>query len=106
MLRTPAELSDGQRYRLRLAQVMSLIERGDSGQGKGELTVILADEFAATLDRLTASIIARNIRKWVTRSARPLCFVAATTHDDLLEHLEPDVLVLKHLGGRLEVLSR
>ena len=105
MLRRPSELSDGQRYRLRLAQFMSLIEQQD-GDDSAQLTLILADEFAATLDRLAASIIARNIRKWVSRSTQPICFVAATTHDDLLEHLEPDVLVVKHLGEKVEVIAR
>ncbi|MEX2216645.1 MAG: ATP-binding cassette domain-containing protein [Phycisphaeraceae bacterium] len=107
MLRRPCELSDGQRYRLRLAQVMSMIERASPDTPTTDtLNIILADEFAATLDRLTAAIVARNIRKWVSHSTVPVCFVAATTHDDLLEHLEPNVLVIKHLGEKLEVLTR
>ena len=66
--------------------------------------MVLADEFGATLDRLTAQVIARNIRKWVTRSR--VCFVAATTHDDLLEALAPDTLIVQHPGRAIEVLER
>jgi len=98
VLRSPGELSDGQRYRLRLAQAMEMVESSGA-----ELTVVLADEFAATLDRITAMVIARNVRKWTRRCGRPVCFIAATTHDDLLEALEPDVLIEKGLGGAMEV---
>jgi len=102
MLRKPDELSDGQRYRLKLAQVMATV--GTSCESR--LHVVLADEFCATLDRQTAMVIGRNIRKWADRedkAGRRVCFVAATTHDDLLESLEPDVLIVQHLGGGIEV---
>ena len=100
MLRRPAELSDGQRYRLRLAQTFALVESGG-----GRPAVVLADEFGAALDRVTAGVIARNVRKWVRRH-RSVCFVAATTHDDLLEALDPDLLVFKDLGQDMRVLTR
>lgn len=102
MLRRPKELSDGQRYRLRLAQTMAAVDRlgGDSQR----LPIVLADEFGATLDRRTAAVLAGNVRKWVTRT--PVAFVAATTHDDLLEPLEPDVLIEKPLGASVHVLER
>ncbi|MEX0777922.1 MAG: ATP-binding cassette domain-containing protein [Phycisphaeraceae bacterium] len=126
MLRTPAELSDGQRYRLRLAHAIAKVsnwpEKLDGAQRRlrfseagsnptqptaPPLTLILADEFAATLDRLTAAIIARNVRRWTRRpQARQVCFIAATTHDDLLEALEPDVLIEKHPGARIEIATR
>lgn len=100
MLRKPSQASDGQRYRLRLAQAMLQASR----VGPGRLPVILADEFGATLDRLTARTLCRNVRKWVSRTR--VCLVAATTHDDLLEALEPDVLVEKGLGASIEVVVR
>lgn len=100
MLRGPGQLSDGQRYRWRLSQAMRQAER----QAEGSLTVVLADEFGATLDRLTAMIIARNVRKWTSRSG--ICMLAATTHDDLLESLDPDTLIVQHPGSRMEVLER
>ncbi len=124
MLRRPAELSDGQRHRFRLARAMARVEM----TAAGGLVVVLADEFGATLDRTTAAVLARNVRRWVkgccgdsgensgdTRrfadSASAwgafggVCFVAATTHDDLLEPLEPDVLIEKHLGEELEMVE-
>lgn len=103
MLRQPRELSDGQRYRFRLALTMAGVE---SDHAPRTLHVVLADEFGATLDRLTAQIIARNLRKWVTRQPQPLAFIAATTHDDLLEALQPDTLIVKHPGQSIEVLTR
>jgi ABC-type ATPase with predicted acetyltransferase domain len=98
MLRKPGELSDGQRYRLGLARLMERASQVD----ELALLVILADEFGATLDRLTADVVARNIRKWV-RGQDHVCFVAATTHEDLLGALEPDVLVYKGLGEEIEM---
>lgn len=108
MLRRPAELSDGQRYRFQLARcIADIASRGEidaPAGGEAPLPVVLADEFAATLDRLTAQVLARNVRKWVNRT--PICFVAATTHDDLLEPFEPDVLIEKHLGEGIEIVTR
>jgi hypothetical protein len=101
MLRRPGELSDGQRYRLRLAQTIAHVETKASD---APLPVVLADEFGATLDRVTAAVIAHNLRKWVTRAR--CCFIAATTHDDLLEPLRPDVLVYKALGGGVTVMQK
>lgn len=97
MLRRPSELSDGQRYRLRLAQTMALVERYP------DRCIILADEFGGTLDRVTAQVISRNVRRWIDRTEHT--FVAATTHDDLLEALAPAVLVYKDLGETIEVVE-
>jgi uncharacterized protein len=101
MLRKPSQLSDGQRYRLRLAQAMAMTE---TKVRPTQLNVILADEFCSTLDRVTAKALARNLRKWVTRAK--VCFVAATTHDDLMESLAPDTLIEKHLGESLDLIER
>ena len=102
MLRRPAELSDGQRCRFRLARAFALAEAAP--QVEGRPPVILADELGATLDRTTAATVARGVRKWATRSGA--CFIAATTHDDLLEPLSPDVLIEKGLGAAVEVVER
>jgi len=104
MLRRPGELSDGQRHRFALARLMDLVERPGRAT-EAERHVVLADEFGATLDRPTAFTLARSVRRWVTRR-RDVCFVAATTHDDLLEPLAPDVLVHKQLGEAVEVHVR
>ncbi len=101
MLRKPSQLSDGQRYRLKLAQAMAMAETDVLPQLN---KVVLADEFCATLDRVTANVLARNVRKWVDKTK--VSFIAATTHDDLLESLDPDVLIEKHLGERLDLLEK
>jgi ABC-type ATPase with predicted acetyltransferase domain len=67
--------------------------------------LILTDEFAAVLDRLTAQIIARNVAKWV-RGQRYVTFIAATTHDDLIDSLQPDVLIEKLLGKTMHVVEQ
>lgn len=90
MLRTPAELSDGQRYRFRVAFAVA------SGAA-----FILLDEFAAVLDRTLAKVLAFNVRKLASRSG--VGVLCATTHDDLLEDLNPDVLVRCHGSGVVEV---
>lgn len=106
MLRRPCELSDGQRARLRLAQAMAELRRRPAGR----FVVLLADEFAAPLDRVTAAVLARQIRRWVDQmhAERPggLSAVLATTHDDLLEALAPDVLVYKDLSPHVHVRHR
>jgi ABC-type ATPase with predicted acetyltransferase domain len=98
MLRSPGQLSDGQRCRARLAQLMAAAE------ARGEPAVVLIDELGATLDRVTACNLARQLRRWVDRTAH--CLVCATSHDDLLEPLAPDVLVWKGLGEAIEVCMR
>jgi len=100
MLRRPSELSDGQRYRWRLARALAQAAGGASRR----VQVVLADEFGATLDRVTAKVIARNVRKWTRRS--DACLVCASTHDDLLEALEPDTLIVQHPGAEIEPMMR
>lgn len=90
MLRYPKELSDGQRYRYKIA--LALAQKPDW---------IVADEFTATLDRTLAKVIAYNIRRNATRSK--VGFLLATTHDDFLEDLQPDIYVLCDLSGKIEV---
>ena len=85
--------------RLRLAQALAVAERRPE-----PWSVLLADEFGSTLDRTTASVIAGSVRRWVRRSR--VCFVAATAHDDLLEPLDPDVLVEVEPAGRCAVHHR
>lgn len=99
MLRQPKQLSEGQRHRLRLAQAMAVAERSEA-----DWTVLLIDEFGSTLDRITAAALARSVRRWISRSH--VCLVAATTHDDLLEPLAPDVLIEVAPGGVCQVHHR
>lgn len=97
LLRTPAELSDGQRYRFRLALGIALLEERKT-EPKGWL---LADEFSAALDRTLAKTVAYNLRRLATR--RQLGFLLATTHEDVYQDLSPDVLVQCDLDGRIDV---
>ncbi|WP_437229946.1 ATP-binding cassette domain-containing protein [Planctomicrobium sp. SH661] len=92
MLRTPAELSDGQRYRFRLA--LALSQRPDW---------IIADEFTATLDRRLAKMIAFNLQKTASRSGTG--FLLATTHDDVVTDLSPQLHVRCRLDGHIEVVT-
>jgi hypothetical protein len=118
LLRTPAELSEGQRYRFRLclgfAQESlvighsSLAEAGSAGSqrtnDKGQMTFFVADEFTSTLDRTLAKVVAFNVRKHVTRSRVGL--LAATAHDDIIDDLDPDVIVRCHGDGSVEAVRR
>jgi ABC-type ATPase with predicted acetyltransferase domain len=54
--------------------------------------VLVADEFAAVLDRVTAMVVARALRRAIDASAG-LCAVVASSHDDLEAALLPDVVV-------------
>jgi ABC-type ATPase with predicted acetyltransferase domain len=84
LLRTPAELSDGQRYRFRLAFALA-----DASGSPGRC--LIADEFAAYLDRTLAKVLAFNLRKLVTRTG--VGMLLATTHEDLTADLRPDLHV-------------
>jgi uncharacterized protein len=90
LLRRPQELSDGQRYRFRLA--LALSQRPDW---------IVADEFTATLDRVLAKVVAFNIRRLADRMG--VGFLLATTHDDVADDLAADVHVRCDLDGGTRV---
>ena len=92
-LRRYPELSDGQRYRYKIAKMI------DSGK-----RFWLADEFCSTLDRTTARIVAYNIQKLARRSGATL--IVATTHTDLKEDLNPSILIRKGWGEDIQVEYR
>lgn len=91
-LRKPHELSDGQRYRLKLAKVM------ESGAD-----VWIADEFGAVLDRVTARAVAFNMAKVARRLSKT--FIVATTHTDLVEELAPNLTITKRFREKVELQS-
>jgi len=84
------ELSDGQKYRYRIAK---LIESGAQWW--------ILDEFAATLDRDTAKIVAFNLQKQARANGRAV--LAATTHADLFADLAPSVHIHKRYGKEISV---
>ncbi|QOC57862.1 ABC transporter, ATP-binding protein [Pseudomonas phage phiK7B1] len=90
MIRKPSELSDGQRYRFKIALLMT------SGAN-----VWVADEFGAVLDRVTAKVVAFNLRKQAARVGATV--VVATTHKDLREELAPTIYVDKRFKDKIQV---
>jgi len=123
LLRTPAELSDGQRYRFRLAYAMASRQRelpvgsahppaahaaGSPDAGSPDAgspgPFVLADEFTATLDRPLAKVVAFNLRKLVSRTG--VGVLAATTHEDVADDLNPDVWVRCRGDGDVTVERR
>ena len=93
MLNRPANLSDGQKWRFRLA--MALAAKKD---------FVFADEFCTNLDYVTASVIAYNIRKFAKRNNTT--FVLAASHDRFLADLQPDVLITKDFSGPANVVYK
>lgn len=89
-LRKPSELSDGQRYRLRLAKLID-----------SDADVWVADEFGAVLDRPTAKVIAYNLQKLARALGKTL--LVATTHSDLELDLSPSVKAEKRHGSRVDI---
>lgn len=89
-VRKPSELSDGQRYRFKVAKLM------ESG-----CAVWVADEFGAVLDRTTAKVVAFNIRKFAKHCNATV--IVATTHKDLLDELAPTLYVDKRFKDKIEV---
>ena len=90
-VRKPQELSDGQRYRFRLAKI---IESGAK--------VWVADEFLAVLDRTTAKVIAYNLQKVARKMGATL--MVATTHTDMVEDLAPNLYIEKRYREKIEIV--
>jgi ABC-type lipoprotein export system ATPase subunit/GNAT superfamily N-acetyltransferase len=89
-LRTYEQLSDGQKYRYKIAK---LVESGAQ--------FWILDEFAATLDRDTAKIVAYNLQKLARQQGKAV--LAATTHTDLFEDLNPSIHIHKRFGKEITV---
>lgn len=82
MLNTPARLSAGEQWRYRLAVALASDKKW-----------IFADEFASSLDRITAQVISFRLRKLATESKK--IFILAACQEDVLADLEPDVILYK-----------
>ena len=93
ILNQPANLSDGEKYRFRIAMALA-----------GGKRFVFADEFCSELDRITAAAIAYNIQKFAKRAG--VIFILASSHEDTLVDLSPDVLVVKQLSGLTEVIYK
>jgi ABC-type lipoprotein export system ATPase subunit len=89
-LRSYEQLSDGQKYRYKIAKMI-----------ESNAQFWIMDEFAATLDRDTAKIVAYNLQKLARQQGKAV--LAATTHTDLFEDLHPSVHIHKRFGKEITV---
>jgi len=93
VLNQPTNLSDGQKCRFRLAVAL----------GSGA-KFIFADEFCSELDRITATVISYNIQRYAKRTG--VTFILASSHEDILLDLAPDVLGVQELSGPTQVIYK
>jgi hypothetical protein len=93
LLNRPGGLSAGQQYRFRLARALAA--------GK---PFVFADEFCSELDRITAATVAFNVHRLAKHTHTTL--VLASSHDDILLDLAPDVLIVKDFTGPAEVIYK
>jgi len=91
ILNQPANLSMGQQYRFRLAMALAMGKK-----------FIFADEFCSGLDNVTAVVISYRLRKFAKSTGTT--FILASSRDDVLSDLAPDVLVVTQLSGPAEVI--
>lgn len=92
-IRKPQELSDGQRYRFRLAKI---IESGAQ--------VWVADEFLAVLDRETAKVLSFNLQRTARKFNATL--MVATTHNDMVQDLQPDLIIEKRYREKIKLIKK
>ncbi|HUU95999.1 MAG TPA: hypothetical protein VM487_09675 [Phycisphaerae bacterium] len=92
-----SELSDGEKFRARLARAVGLHAANPSG------APLLCDEFCTGLHRRAARAIAFNLRKLTTR--RNLNLVIATSNEDVLPDLQPDTTVHMQADGRHQIID-
>jgi ABC-type lipoprotein export system ATPase subunit len=91
MMRKYSELSDGQKYRYRIAKTMN----------DKEAKVWIFDEFVATLDRDSAKAVAYTLQGAARKMGKIL--IVATTHEDLLDDLNPTLFIKKLFGAEVRV---
>lgn len=90
LVRKPSQLSDGQRYRFRLAKAIET-----------EADVWVADEFLAVLDRTAAKVIAFSLQKTARRTGKTV--IVATTHSDMVPDLSPDLYINKRYREQIDI---
>lgn len=83
-------LSDGQKFRARLAMLLA-----------SDAEVWVCDEFTSALDRETGKVVAFAFQKHARR--RGITLIVATAHSDLTDALAPDVLIHKNYGPSVKV---
>jgi ABC-type ATPase with predicted acetyltransferase domain len=93
VLNQPRNLSDGEKYRFRLSMALATGKK-----------FVFADEFCSNLDRITAAVISYNLHKFAKRTG--VMFILASSHNDILLDLAPDVLVITEFSGKTEVIYK
>jgi ABC-type ATPase with predicted acetyltransferase domain len=93
ILNQPANLSAGQQYRFRLAMALASNKK-----------FVFADEFCSELDHVAAAVISYRLHKFAKRTSTT--FILASSRDDILTDLAPDVIILKPLSGPAEVIYK
>ena len=91
-------LSDGERFRARLARAVALHIRN------GGAAPLMCDEFGSVLHRRLAKAIAHGLRKIVTR--RRLVAVVACSNEDIIADLQPNTIAWLKGGGRCAIEER
>lgn len=88
-LQSPGRLSDGQRWRFRLAMALASVRPGDR-------SVLVCDEFTNLLDDITAGVVARSLRRIVSHT--PGLSAVCATSRDVRAALSPDHLLTCDFG--------
>lgn len=95
-LKRPDELSTGQRFRLRIAIALTMTAHRygdtDTGNAQAEHRILYCDEFAGVLDRVSACVAARTIRRALDQPSG--CgAILATSRGDVEKALRPDWVI-------------
>ena len=93
ILNQPGNLSEGQKWRFRLAMAIASKKK-----------IIFADEFCSNLDRITAAAVAYNVSRFAKRYE--VIFIVASCSDDVVADLSPDVLVVKEFSGKTKIVYK
>ena len=93
ILNQPCNLSEGEQYRFRLAMALTTGKK-----------FIFADEFTSALDRITASSISYRLRQFADKT--DTTFILASSHEDMLLDLAPDVLIRRDFTRAANVVYK
>jgi ABC-type ATPase with predicted acetyltransferase domain len=93
ILERPVHLSEGQQWRYRLAKALASGGR-----------YIFADEYCSGLDRISAAVVSYRVRRFAKKKG--VTFFLASSHEDVLGDLQPDVIVRRDLSGNTEVVYK
>ncbi len=96
-LRRYDELSEGQRFRARLARAVGRHIKANA------TAPLLCDEFGSRLHNRLTQAIAFNLRKLVSRHR--LCLVATTNDESVARDLQPDVTIRLTSAGRCTIAN-